>query len=328
MNIQPDVVLLQQDPWNFPAYLKRIENTPVIGIVAVDGKNCRGGDLNGLALAVFWTEFGREQARLGGYEGPSTIIPLGVDLQKYFPKDRAEARDRIGISSALRAKGLPASAFIVGTVGRNQQRKRLDLTLEYFADWIHADNVHDAILFLHIAPTGEDAYDLDQLVSYYGLTDRVLRPSIEMWYGVSEETLSWEYSTFNVLLTTTQGEGFGLPAFESLACGIPVIAPDWSALGELLKDAAFLVPCTSTAATPDKVNAIGGIMDRREAVRALSTLYSNVKRYADLREAGLCRVREDRFRWPIIGQDFDRAIQSVVRIPESESAPEKESISV
>src|SRR5688572_7179254 len=79
----PSVVVLQNDPWNIPHYLERTGNCPVVGIVAVDGKNCRGTQLNGLACTVFWTTFGETQARLGGYTGPSAVVPLGVDLETY-----------------------------------------------------------------------------------------------------------------------------------------------------------------------------------------------------------------------------------------------------
>jgi glycosyltransferase involved in cell wall biosynthesis len=320
MNIRPDVVVLQQDPWNFPSYLKRLEGQTVIGVVAVDGKNCRGADLNGLALAIFWTEFGRAEAVLGGYTGSTAVVPLGVDRKIYFPKDRGVARQHLGVAAALRAKGHSQDAFIVGVVGRNQQRKRLDLTLAYFAEWTKSRNVRDALLWLHVAPTGEDAYDLNQLVGYYGLTDRVLVPSVEMWYGVSEELLSWEYSTFDVLLTTTQGEGFGLPIFEAMACEIPVIAPDWSALGELLPGAAQLVPCSATAATPDKVNSIGGVMDQAGAVAALDLLYRDAALREALGVAGRLRASEPRFDWENVGQSFLLAIQSIGTPAEVQSA--------
>jgi D-inositol-3-phosphate glycosyltransferase len=312
MNIRPHVIVLQQDPWNFPSYLKRIENVPVIGAVAVDGKNCRGSDLNGLALAVFWTEFGKEQAHLGGYEGSSVVIPLGVDRSIYFPRNRHDARQRLGIPEALRTKRFPPDAFIVGAVGRNQLRKRLDLTISYFAEWVHSKHVDDALLWLHVAPTAEDDYDLNQLVDYYNLVGRVIVPSIEMWYGVSEELLSYEYNSFDVLLTTTQGEGFGLPAFEAMACGVPVIAPSWSALGELLREVAILIPCSTTSATPGKVNSIGGIPDREAMISELDRLYHDSDDRQALGTLGLARASEARFDWANVGKSFTHAVNSVV----------------
>jgi D-inositol-3-phosphate glycosyltransferase len=83
--VKPDLIVVQNDPWNFPSYMKRLGETPVVGIVAVDGKNCRGRSLNGLKHAIFWTDFGEKEAKRGGYVGTSSVIPLGVDTEIYYP---------------------------------------------------------------------------------------------------------------------------------------------------------------------------------------------------------------------------------------------------
>src|SRR5678815_4522012 len=60
--LQPDLVILQNDPWNIPHYTKRLKDTTFVCVVPVDGLNCRGEGLNGAKLCVFWTEFGRREA--------------------------------------------------------------------------------------------------------------------------------------------------------------------------------------------------------------------------------------------------------------------------
>jgi len=42
------------------------------------------------------------------------------------------------------------------------------------------------------------------------------------------------YSTADVLLQPSKGEGFGLPVIESQACGTPVIVTNWTAMPELV----------------------------------------------------------------------------------------------
>src|SRR6185295_4374586 len=51
-SVGPAVILVQQDPWNFQSYIELVKNVPLIGAVAVDGKCCRGTELNGLAHAI------------------------------------------------------------------------------------------------------------------------------------------------------------------------------------------------------------------------------------------------------------------------------------
>ena len=305
---RPDVIVVQNDPWNIPEYLRMAGNVPVIGALAVDGKNCAGRGLNGLKLAIFWTKFGEQEARLGGYSGPSAVVPLGVDLDIYKPMPRHAAR---------RALGMPAlfdGAFIFGNINRNQPRKRLDLCVSYFAEWIKTRNINDAYLFFHTAPTGEQGYDVAQLAHYYGIARYLILAEPDVGHGVDEAKLCETYNCFDAMVTTTQGEGFGLPTFEGMACGIPQIVPDWSALGELCQDAAYLIPCTSIACTPNRINVIGGIADRQAMIEAMDALYQSAhgQLWERLRRAGMNLVAQEQYRWPHIGQAFGEAIEAAL----------------
>lgn len=307
--IGPAVCVIQNDPWNFPHYLARTGTTPVVGIVAVDGKNCRGTQLNGLQHAIFWTRFGEEQARLGGYSGESTVVPLGVDLAIYRPLDKAAVREKMNMPNILKQRGLPEDTFIVGVVGRNQQRKRLDLTLEYFSHWINEFDVPDAALWIQQAPTGERAYDLEQLARYYKIIDRmILTATSKDQQGVPEEVLVRVYNVFDAMVTTTQGEGWGLPQMEGMACGIPQVVPRWAALEEWAT-AAARVACSTTAATPAGVNVIGGIADRADFCAALDRIYRSKELRSKMTAEGLGLVRRQEYRWPEIGTATSDAIR-------------------
>jgi D-inositol-3-phosphate glycosyltransferase len=304
--IIPDVVVVQNDPWNFPAYLQKLKDLPVVGAIAVDGLNCRGTDLNGLKLGVFWTDFGVTQARAGGYSGPAAVVPLGVDLLTFRPLPKVQAREIIGVPRALH------NAFIVGNVNRNQERKRFDLTIRYFAKWVKKYNVKDAYLFMHQAPTGEDCYDLPQLAAYYGIANRLIHVRTDVFNGVSETRLNQTYNCFDVQFSTSQGEGWGLPALEGMAAGIPLLAPDWSAYGDWARDAASLVECTSTAATVGEINVIGGIMDEKLAIEALQRLYADHSYRQQLSVDGQRLAHDLRYDWRNIGTRFADAMDEAL----------------
>lgn len=322
---RPDVIVLQNDVWNIPYYVKALRKsgveTPVVAALAVDGKNCQSAKLDGMSLAIFWTEFAQEEARFGGWDGPSAVVPLGVDLDVYKLADashvaplREKARNMIETDAfdLDRFK----SGFVVLNVNRNQQRKRLDLTVQFFCEWVLNKKIDDAFLMVQACPTGEQEYDVAQLMAYYGLSDRLLLIYPDMEYGVPEYMLAWTYRCADVGITTTQGEGFGLTTFEMMACGIPQIVPAWSALDEICEDAALKVPCTGNAATQGGVNVIGGVADRDKFVEALDMLYRNSGICEELTRRGLAVVQKERYRWAHIGVSFASAIdEAIFRVP-------------
>ncbi len=320
--VKPDVIVIQNDGWNFPYYLAKLRrrkpdgtfefpeyaSIPVVACVAVDGKNFDGDWLKGVALAIFWTEFALKEARDGGYGGPAKVIPLGVNLGTYVPMDRTEVRAQHDISA------IGKNQFIVGNVNRNQPRKRWDLTVKYFAKWITDKNVNDAWLYMHSAPTGETNIDVMTLARYYNVLDRTVLVAPPAFYGVAEEDMVKTYNVFDVLVSTTQGEGMGLPAMEAMACGIPCLLPDWSAYSEWAKDAAVLVPCTSTAIGAPWKNVIGGVVDEEIFINELDRLYRDNTWRMTVAANGTRRVHEDRFRWTNIGQRYLESIDAVLSV--------------
>lgn len=310
--VKPDLIVFQNDGWNIPDYIKRLkmfkeyQNVPTVAVVAVDGKNFQGAWLKDVWLVIFWTQFALDESRAGNYDGEGMVIPLGVDREVYQPIPKQEARLR---------RGLPRefdNAFIVGSVNRNQPRKRWDLTIRYFANWIHKQKITDAWLYLHVAPTGDMGINVEQLTSYYGIHDRVLIMETKPWYGVSEQEMSDTYNSFDIYISTTQGEGFGLPALEAMACGVPCVLPDWSAFGDWAKRGAWLVPCKTTAIGPPYVNVIGGIPDETAFVMAMNRLYADKNGRTQNATAALECAQQPAFDWRNIGKRWNEALQRVL----------------
>lgn len=291
--VNPDLIVLLNDPWNVPAYFEQIDRVneyrttpliipPVIGWLAVDSKNQKGEQCNRLDHVMVWTEFAARELVKGGYSGSHSIVPLGVDCDLFKPQDRAECREKI-LKSVLPANLDIDNAFVVGVVGRNQPRKRLDLTLEYFAKWVHSYNVENAFLYLYVSPTGESGCDIVSLVNYYGLKGKVVAAHPEMGCGIDESYMPLVYGAFDVYLSTSQAEGFGLPSLESLACGVPCILPNYGGYDWAPDECALKVHCSSSALTAP-LNAypytVGGVVDKVGVVGALQKMYL----YPELRE--------------------------------------------
>ncbi|MGO9488760.1 MAG: glycosyltransferase family 4 protein [Solirubrobacteraceae bacterium] len=76
-------------------------------------------------------------------------------------------------------------------------------------------------------------------------------PEVILTGNVSDDELAAIYTGAHALLISTEGEGFGLPAVEALACGAPVVASEGPALREALGDRATFVAAGDMGALLD-----------------------------------------------------------------------------
>ncbi len=316
--VNPDVIVFLNDPWNMPNYISALQfwasetnrlTPPTVGWLAVDGKNQPKGAVNSLHRVVTWTEFGAQEMRNSGFRGPIDVVPLGVDHDIFHPLNKSESRAKVIIDG----KSISDDEFIVGFVGRNQLRKRIDLTIEAFARFISRDSIDNAKLLIHAAPTGEDAFDLHRLADYYGVRDKMILSEGVLGSGLDISALSVLYSSMDVFLTTTQGEGWGLCVLEAMACGIPCITPNWSGLGDWAEGVSLSIPCKTTAVTApigSGAYTVGGVPDIDLTVNALQTLYHEPPVREDYSNRGLNLART--LTWKRTAQEFKEILEGMV----------------
>ncbi len=72
-------------------------------------------------------------------------------------------------------------------------------------------------------------------------------PPPEIFQNVSEEQLAALIAGATAFCLPSSFEGFGLPALEALACGVPAVVSDGGALPEVVADAALIVEPTEEA---------------------------------------------------------------------------------
>lgn len=134
----------------------------------------------------------------------------------------------------------PPDAFLIGIVAANSGGSVYDR--KGFGDMFQAaaafmDRHPDAYLYLHTLHTGWQGINLPVLASVVGLDPKrvawadqyLLKKS-----SIRDEDMAAIYSSFDVLLSTSRGEGFGLPVIEAQACGTPAIVSNWTAQPELV----------------------------------------------------------------------------------------------
>ncbi len=139
------------------------------------------------------------------------VIPHAVDTAFFRPPDEGQR------ARARRALGL-GRRFAVGAVGAHTYRKRFDLVLRAFA--LLASALPEAVLILHTdRAVSAEGTDLGRLAGALGL-GQGFRLSTRELTAAGLRKLYWG---LDVLVSLSEWEGFGLPAAEALACGLPVL---------------------------------------------------------------------------------------------------------
>jgi len=304
----PAAVVINNDWWNVARFAQIAPaGVPIIGYMPVDGANLDPGAmerLNRLTAAVWYTDFGHHAACSAGFTGRREVIPHGIDTEIFQPADRQEARQVLGL-------GVAPSDYLVGNINRNQPRKRLDLTIQIFAEWTRQHRISDAHLLLHCAQK-DTGWDLRRVADYYGVADRLIFTGAEDIRDLQDVSrLKYIYSSLDVQMTTTLGEGWGLTTMEGMACGIPQIVPDSSALGEWAVP-AVKIPCSRTLIHPE-INTLGSLVDEAPFVAALQALYQSKAARRRLAQQGLAHVRGDAFRWETVAGQFQALLAAISR---------------
>lgn len=176
------------------------------------------------------SKFGLEMIQNAGLD--AYYVPHGVDTEKYRPYDKYEHRETFG---------LPKDAYIVGMVAANKgfpSRKAFSPQIMAFREFKRRHT--DAVLYLHTSTSenGEGGgVNLPELCEFCGLEvgkDVFFPNQYDNFFGNYNDTLMAQlYSSMDVHMLVSMGEGFGIPILEAQACGTPVITSGWTANKEL-----------------------------------------------------------------------------------------------
>jgi D-inositol-3-phosphate glycosyltransferase len=139
-----------------------------------------------------------------------SVIPCGVNLERFAPQDRRAARARLNLSQ---------TAEVALFVGRFAPLKAVDALIQAMAELRPGHPGLQLLLVGGDGPQDPSAVALQQLASQLGLQDQ-----IRFAGRVDQEALPHYYSAADLLALPSHYESFGLVVLEALACGTPVVA--------------------------------------------------------------------------------------------------------
>ncbi len=149
---------------------------------------------------------------LGAGADKVQVVGNGVDLAKFHPVPRAEARQALGIAAA---------APVLVSVGGLVERKGFHRVIELLPALRER---HPDLIYLVVggpSPEGDMGEALRALAQAKGLHDavRFLGP-------LAPEELRGPLSAANVFVLATRNEGWANVFLEAMACGLPVVTTD------------------------------------------------------------------------------------------------------
>ncbi len=178
---------------------------------------------------ITYSKFGQEQLRLKGIN--STYIPHTVDTTIFKPLSPEEKKDR-----KINA-GLPQDSFIVGMVAANKDnppRKSFQEAIEAFA--VFLQKVPNALLYIHTLPEFPGGFPIKEYATFLHIGDHMLFPdAYQMGFNMKKEQMAKVYGVMDMLLMPSRSEGFGVPAIEAQACGVPVVVNNFTSMPELVQ---------------------------------------------------------------------------------------------
>lgn len=224
--MKADLAITIMDCW--PLNGPMLKDLPLACWCPVDTDRLSDGDrkffTDSGAIPIAMSRHGERLLAKAGFN--PLYVPHGIDTNVFTPPaDRVELRDAAGLTGK----------FVIGINAANKDAVRKSFFPQFEAFSKFNKRYPDSVLLVHSLTAGPNAPDLRRMAEECGIIHAVkfsdqLRYMMGMY--APKDVASW-YGMLDVFSNTAMAEGFGLTPLEALACGVPTIVTDCSAMTEL-----------------------------------------------------------------------------------------------
>jgi len=224
---------------------------------------------------VTYSKFAQEVCKKHGYDDVDMIYH-GCDplVFKQFSDDIVQESRKMN----FKPRGMKPDSFVVGTIQTPNPRKNWESWLISFAKF--AEDKDDVIAVLITDPGSPMSFnariDMRRTIITLGIKDKIWMPGTYHYWGSYNdkqmaEIINW--FRYGCYFTVSGGEGFGLPQFQSMHCGVPVVALDYTTPTEFLADGRGYLIKQGEWFNPDGFDR--PLPDIGDAVEKLNDVYYN-----------------------------------------------------
>lgn len=208
---------------------------------------------------------------LGAPRERTRVVGNGVDLDRFSPVDRIDARRRLG---------LPLDATVLVTVGGLVERKGFHRVIDLLP--VLRTKLGRPVHYLVVggpSPEGDMSAQLRAQVAELGLQE-----SVKFVGPLAPDELKWPLSAADVFVLSTRNEGWANVFLEAMGCGLPVVTTRVGGNAEVVRspELGTVVPFGDRDALGV---AIADALTRgwdREAIRRYASDNTWSRRVADL----------------------------------------------
>lgn len=183
--------------------------------------------------------------------------------------NRMEIKEKLGL----------ADYTVFGTVMRNQRRKLFPDLFKAFRQYLDETGDKKTVLYCHTSYP-DRGWDIPRLLNQNKIASKVLFTYVcrackhtftsffnDIWchcmkcgqvtatcantgFGADDQTMCCIYNLFDLYLQISSNEGFGMPMVEAAACGVPLMAVDFSAMKDIVRKLNG-IPIPTSAELPE-----------------------------------------------------------------------------
>lgn len=210
------------------------------------------------ALGLAVSAFNESELRQAGFARTAVVPPAAmVDTG-------ARSASGVGAGTGSSSNGVtpgPGARWL--SVGRLAPNKAIELTVMAL---LVARARHDPAATLEVV--GRPVVPSYTAALHRFVDDMGLHDAVRFSGPLSDADLVTTMARADVLVITSQHEGFGVPVVEAMTMGLPVVAHDGGALPEVVGDAGLLVDATDPWAVAGGVHRVLGEAGLRAALAA------------------------------------------------------------
>ena len=181
------------------------------------------------------------------------MIPNGVS-EEFYPEVHSEPSQAI-----QRNLQFPTPHYILFVGGASPRKNNVALLRAY----AQCSVIRDTHCLVGVGKPNDRDVDLHRLARCLGIADRLVCVG-----PVSVSQLRQLYSSADLFVFPSLYEGFGMPVLEAMACGVPVITSNTSALPEVVGEAAILVNPRDEEELAQAIGQLLGDSALRQLLRA------------------------------------------------------------